>query len=69
MSEDIEKEASSPVVKVILRPRGGIFITGNFIVIDEEGNEMPKREALSICRCGASNNMPLCDGTHKGLSF
>jgi len=69
MNEEIESNANPTPTKIILRPRGGVFITGNFIIIDEEGNEMPKKEAVSICRCGASNNMPLCDGTHKGLSF
>jgi hypothetical protein len=69
MDEEIEKHEERIPTKVILRPRGGVFITGDFVIIDENGNEMPKREAVSICRCGSSRTMPLCDGTHKGLSF
>jgi CDGSH-type Zn-finger protein len=27
------------------------------------------REHYTLCGCGASNNKPFCDGTHKSINF
>ncbi len=51
-----------------LKPRGPVTITGNFEVILEDGTKMEKREKVSICRCGMSQTMPICDGAHKALA-
>jgi CDGSH-type Zn-finger protein len=51
-----------------LKPRGPVSITGNFEVIMEDGTILEKREKVSICRCGMSQKMPFCDGTHKALA-
>lgn len=49
-----------------IRPNyGPVTITGNFTIIGEDGKEMPKKEKVSICRCGLSKTQPICDGTHK----
>jgi CDGSH-type Zn-finger protein len=66
--ETFEEQQQAPCV-ITLKTRGPVAITGNFIVIDEEGNEMPKKEKVSLCRCGMSKTLPICDGAHKGLSF
>ena len=26
-------------------------------------------EQYALCRCGQSNNQPMCDGTHKSCNF
>ena len=67
MEEYIE-EKKAPCI-ITLKPRGPIAITGDFLIIDEDGNELPKKEKISICRCGMSKVIPICDGAHKGLSF
>jgi CDGSH iron-sulfur domain-containing protein 3 len=51
-----------------LKPRGPITITGNFEIILEDGTIMEKREKVSLCRCGMSLTMPICDGAHKALA-
>ncbi len=66
--ENFSEEQKAPCV-ITLKGRGPVAIMGDFIIIDEEGNELPKREKLSLCRCGMSKTLPLCDGAHKGLSF
>lgn len=66
--EEFTEEKKSPCV-ITLKPRGPVAITGDFLIIDEEGNELPQKEKISICRCGMSKTMPICDGAHKGLSF
>lgn len=52
--------------EVILRPRGPVTIKGNIKIIDEDGKEILDKTIVSICRCGLSQNLPYCDGAHKG---
>jgi len=53
------------------RNHGPIRISGNFIIQDAEGNvfDLAGRTVISLCRCGASENKPFCDGTHKKVGF
>jgi|APTNR8051073442_1049403.scaffolds.fasta_scaffold112184_2 CDGSH-type Zn-finger protein len=62
-------EDKSAACVITLKARGPVAITGDFVIIDEDGNELPKKEKISICRCGMSKILPICDGAHKGLSF
>lgn len=61
------EENKSDGALITLRPGGPASISGTFTVIDEEGKELEKKEKVSICRCGASQKMPFCDGAHKAL--
>jgi CDGSH-type Zn-finger protein len=31
--------------------------------------DMDGKTAVALCRCGSSNNKPLCDGTHSKIGF
>jgi CDGSH-type Zn-finger protein len=44
---------------------GGIDLIGDNIQFAEGSS----REHYTLCRCGASNNKPFCDGMHKVISF
>ena len=44
---------------------GPLQVSGNFTIIDRDGNEVRKEEVVFLCRCGGSNNKPFCDGTHR----
>jgi len=48
---------------------GPLEVTGHFQVVDAEGRILEKEGPVFLCRCGASSNKPLCDGSHKGLGF
>lgn len=55
-------------VKITLRPNGPYLVEGDFVLVDENGQEFqPVKKAL--CRCGASVNKPYCDGTHSRIGF
>jgi CDGSH-type Zn-finger protein len=57
--------------KITVMKNGSLKVEGDFIVLDQEGNEygIGGRTILSFCRCGHSSNMPFCDGTHKHKGF
>lgn len=58
-----------PQTKVDLRTNGPIVISGNFEVFDSSGVKLKEVQMISLCRCGASGNMPYCDGTHFKIGF
>ena len=40
------------------------------LLTDAEGNEFSTRkETIALCRCGASEGKPFCDGTHPRIGF
>lgn len=44
---------------------------GTLTVKDAEGAvyDIKGRQALSLCRCGHSENKPFCDGSHGRVGF
>ncbi|HWN74059.1 MAG TPA: CDGSH iron-sulfur domain-containing protein [Solirubrobacterales bacterium] len=51
-------------------PDGPYLVRGDFVVQDQEGNELPLgRRTIALCRCGRSQMRPFCDGTHKLIGF
>jgi CDGSH-type Zn-finger protein len=56
---------------VTVSKNGPYHITGGIDLIEEniKWGEGASREHYTLCRCGASNNKPFCDGTHKTINF
>ncbi|MGH2647836.1 MAG: CDGSH iron-sulfur domain-containing protein [Ginsengibacter sp.] len=56
------------VTRITVKSNGSLKIEGDFEIVDLEGNVygLAGRDAVSICRCGLSQNKPFCDGSHKG---
>lgn len=48
---------------------GPLLLTGGVRVTRSDGVEVEVRNRLSLCRCGGSQNKPLCDGTHGEIGF
>jgi uncharacterized Fe-S cluster protein YjdI len=75
-NKDIEKEKQEAAnmtadidADVRVMEDGPIIIKGNFKLFDTEGNEIRHLKMSSLCRCGASNELPFCDGTHRKIGF
>lgn len=63
---------SDDKVVVTIKKNGPIRIEGkNFEIRDAAGNtfNLQGRTGVSICRCGASQKQPFCDGSHNQCNF
>jgi uncharacterized Fe-S cluster protein YjdI len=56
-------------VEIQIMKDGPIVVTGKIKLTDNEGKEYKTFSITSFCRCGASSNMPFCDGTHRKIGF
>lgn len=71
-TRNLKGEASKGEIR--LAPRrygydGPIEVTGGIEFEDEEGNQPESPDHYSLCRCGASKNMPFCSGQHWTAKF
>ncbi len=59
------------MAKITVNNNGPIRIEGDFSICDPTGKEfgMAGRTVISLCRCGASENKPFCDGAHGRMGF
>ena len=48
---------------------GPLWVTGGLPVELATGGALETRNRVTLCRCGASANKPLCDGSHKDVGF
>ena len=49
---------------------GPLLVKGLKKLADAEGNPIPmEKDIIALCRCGASENKPFCDGMHSKISF
>lgn len=57
--------------KVTVNNDGSIRLEGDFEIYDPQGQKfgLAGRTVISLCRCGASQNKPFCDGSHKRIEF
>ena len=63
------EEQRNPTVTVL--KNGPYHITGGIELIGEsiQFGEGASKEHYTLCRCGASENKPFCDGAHKSSKF
>jgi len=63
--KEVEAETGSVEIEVV--ENGPLRVVGKIIIKD--GEEVVEKERASLCRCGASENKPFCDGSHKKIDF
>jgi CDGSH-type Zn-finger protein/uncharacterized Fe-S cluster protein YjdI len=51
---------------ISLAPNGPALLNGSFKLGSAPGETQTKG---AVCRCGASEHKPMCDGAHKAISF
>lgn len=48
---------------------GPLMVYGNMKVKHAGGETVKNSKVTAFCRCGASENKPYCDGSHKKIDF
>lgn len=56
-------------VTVSILDNGPLILKGEVEVLDGEGKQYPQQSPVALCRCGASQNRPFCDGAHSKAGF
>jgi len=51
------------------RPNGPLFVRGNVTVFSQDRALIREDTRVALCRCGASENKPFCDGSHRKVGF
>lgn len=48
---------------------GPLWVRGGVPVVSADGERYERRNRVTLCRCGASQNKPFCDGSHASIHF
>ncbi len=62
---EIKEENKEKDTVITLMKTGPMRISGNFKLIDENGNTISCADKVSLCRCAKSKRLPYCDGSHR----
>lgn len=52
-----------------LRCSGPLWVRGGIRIESHDGKPYEVRNRVTLCRCGASSNMPFCNGSHASIKF
>ena len=73
---DTNKEIEEPLppsIGVVEDPAlgcsGPLWVRGGIRIESEDGTPYERRNRVTLCRCGASSNMPFCNGSHASIKF
>ncbi len=66
--QDKPEETNADVLTATLVPNGPILINGSIKLSHAKGESRTEKNP-ALCRCGASENKPFCDGSHKRVGF
>jgi CDGSH-type Zn-finger protein len=57
--------------KITVNKNGSLRVEGEIEIYDASGGlyDLGGRTVIGLCRCGASNNKPFCDGAHARCGF
>lgn len=67
--DGIEPPAPARSPALTVTKDGPYAVVGAVRLIGEQPGALASTEHFTLCRCGASNNKPFCDGTHWSVGF
>ena len=75
-SEETSKETvnkivaeSATIMKIEVTANGPYLIKTQCLIVHNDGRKETKSGTVALCRCGASENKPYCDGGHRKIGF
>ncbi len=66
---DSADDETTALLRIRLRYNGPLVLQGSVRVEREDGSLIREAESTALCRCGASREMPFCDGSHRVTAF
>lgn len=66
---DADTEKPSRTNTITIGPDGPLYVRGNIEIQNADGETLLEDTRVALCRCGESENKPLCDDTHKDVDF
>ena len=67
-SGDAEEPELEPSIVLVSDPAQGVagplWVRGGIEIVGGNGVAYERRNRVTLCRCGASQNKPFCDGSH-----
>lgn len=61
---------TAPAENVIrVEANGPLYLRGQVEINDDQGRVVRADTRVALCRCGASENKPFCDNSHRRISF
>ena len=67
--EDGVQETPPEENVVAIAENGPLYARGDIEIKSPEGDTLFREIRVALCRCGASQNKPFCDNTHKEIGF
>lgn len=66
-SESVPPEPVPPENTLRVAAGGPVYVRGDLLLKDHDGEPLARETRLALCRCGASGTKPLCNGAHTDL--
>ncbi|MEL7210586.1 MAG: (4Fe-4S)-binding protein [Actinomycetota bacterium] len=67
--EGLPPDDGGTEVAIDAQPDGPLYVRGPVTVTDHEDRPLTAEPRLALCRCGASENKPYCDNSHKHVGW
>lgn len=67
--EKAEGSHPTAATKVEVASGGPLLVSGEIEITGTDGQVVRKKRTTAFCRCGATQNKPYCDGSHKTVDF
>lgn len=64
-----QSDQAADAAKIEIIKGGPLLIEGNMEITGPDGEKLNHDDMVFFCRCGYSNNMPFCDGSHRDHDF
>lgn len=72
-TDEVLEPVLPPSIGLVVDPAAGVagplWVRGGVRVIAADGEPYEVRNRMTLCRCGASQNKPFCDGSHRAIGF